>query len=72
MPQNKNETTGLPPGLARPAIRALHAAGITRLEQCARYSDADLARLHGIGPRALDLIRAALHQQDCSIPPAED
>jgi hypothetical protein len=50
-----------PSGMARPALRALFAAGITDLRQLAQLREADLAGLHGIGPRALTLLRDALH-----------
>lgn len=49
-----------PPGLAQPALRALAAAGITRLDQLAGFGEARLAGLHGIGPKALASLRAAL------------
>lgn len=49
-----------PPGLAAPARRALDSAGIARLEQLTRHSQAEVERLHGIGPKALTLLRRAL------------
>lgn len=51
---------GFPPGVAQPALRALAAAGYTRLDQLARIREEDLAKLHGIGPKAIRLIREAL------------
>jgi len=50
-----------PPGLAQPALRALAAAGYTRLEQLSSVTEAELLKLHGMGPKALGLIRNALH-----------
>jgi hypothetical protein len=44
----------LPADLPSPARRALAAAGYTRLEQLTRISEAELRRLHGMGPKALD------------------
>ena len=55
----KTEST-LPAGLASPARRALAAAGISRLEQFAEFSELDLLGLHGMGPRAIDTIRRAM------------
>lgn len=49
-----------PPGLASPALRALAAAGYTHLEQLAKVGEADLLKLHGMGPKAIGLIRSAL------------
>jgi hypothetical protein len=51
---------GLPAGLSRPALRALASAGYTTLEQLAQVREADLAKLHGLGPKGIDLIRTAL------------
>ncbi|MGH9817669.1 MAG: DNA-binding protein [Candidatus Acidiferrales bacterium] len=50
----------LPVGLAKPALRALAGAGYTRLEQLAKVSEDEVMRLHGMGPKALDLLRRAL------------
>lgn len=53
----------LPFGLAQPAVRALHNAGIERLEQLTALRESQVKRMHGIGPRALDLLREALAAQ---------
>ena len=50
-----------PPGIAQPALRALAAAGYTHLEQFTSISEAELLKLHGMGPKAIALIRNALH-----------
>ncbi|GAA0550126.1 helix-hairpin-helix domain-containing protein [Chitinophaga japonensis] len=50
----------LPPGLARPAQRALQAAGYTTLEKLSTLPEAEVARLHGIGPNALVLLKQAM------------
>jgi len=62
MAQNMNDENGfdLLKGLAQPAIRALALAGYTRLEQLANAKEADLLKLHGMGPKAMALIRGAL------------
>jgi len=51
----------LPPGLAKPALRVLSAAGYTRLDQFATIKEAELLKLHGMGPKAIGLIRSALN-----------
>jgi hypothetical protein len=56
----------LPAGLAKPARRALAAAGYTRLEQLAGVSEAELAKLHGMGPKALQQLRQALSDRGLS------
>jgi hypothetical protein len=50
----------LPPGLAKPARRALAGAGYSRLEQFTEVSEKELLRLHGMGPKALDGLRRTL------------
>ena len=54
------------PKLASPARRALAGAGITNLAQLAGMSEADLLRLHGIGPNAIQALRQALQEQGLS------
>ncbi len=50
----------MPAGLAQPALRALVLAGIHSLEQLAERREDDLLALHGMGPRAMAILRAAL------------
>lgn len=54
------------PKLAAPARRALAAAGYTRLSQLTTVSEAELLHLHGMGPKALEQLRAALAAQGLS------
>jgi hypothetical protein len=62
MPDKKEFDTksDLPPGLAQPAIRALTCAGYTKLKQLTKVSDADLLKLHGMGPKAMALLKREL------------
>ena len=53
----------LPSNLAQPAQRALANAGYTRLDQLTTVSEAEIARLHGIGPKALGQLRQALAER---------
>jgi len=53
-------TTPLPPKLGAPAMRALADAGITSLDDLAQWSESDLASLHGVGPKALGILRRAV------------
>ena len=50
----------LPARLAAPARRALAEAGYARLEQLTHVTEAELGQLHGMGPKALRLLREAL------------
>jgi CubicO group peptidase (beta-lactamase class C family) len=52
--------SNLPTGLSQPARRALAAAGYTRLEQLTEVSEAEVMKLHGMGPKALERLRSAL------------
>lgn len=48
------------PALGAPATRALTAAGITTLGHAARRTEAEIAALHGVGPKAVRLLAGAL------------
>ena len=48
------------PKLAKPAQRALASAGYVQLEQLTKVTEAELSKLHGLGPHALARIRNAL------------
>ncbi len=50
----------LPAGLSAPARRALAGAGVTRLEDVAAFTENELMKLHGMGPKALQTLRRAL------------
>lgn len=52
----------LPP-LGRPANSALLQAGITSLEQVALHCPGELLAMHGVGPRAVRLLLAALEER---------
>ena len=58
--QNNQPESDLPARLSKPAQRALASAGYMRLEQLSQGSEADLLKLHGMGPKALGQIREAL------------
>ncbi|WP_410812162.1 DNA-binding protein [Micromonospora sp. 067-2] len=52
----------LPP-VGRPANNALLEAGITTLAEVATHSRRDLLALHGVGPKAVDILAAALAER---------
>ena len=52
-----------PKGVSQPAIRALNAAGYFRLEELAGASESALQRLHGMGPKAIRVIKEALAER---------
>jgi hypothetical protein len=49
--------------VGNPATRAFALAGLTRLEQFTTVREADLLRLHGVGPKAVGVIRRALAER---------
>lgn len=53
----------LPRSIGRTARRVLAIAGYTRLVQLTAVSEAELLRLHGVGPKAIRLLREALAAQ---------
>jgi predicted flap endonuclease-1-like 5' DNA nuclease len=60
-----------PAGVSQPALRALHAAGYTRLEQLTTVTERDLLALHGLGPKAITVLRDALQRQGKSFATAK-
>jgi hypothetical protein len=60
------QESNLPVKLSQPAQRALAGAGIQRLEHLARFSEAEIKQLHGIGPNALSQLRSALAEYGLS------
>jgi uncharacterized protein YdhG (YjbR/CyaY superfamily) len=60
--QNNNDF----PKIGAPATRALEAAGYSRLEQLTKVTEADLGQLHGMGPKALGILRETLKEKGLS------
>lgn len=58
--KNHEQESDFPIKLAKPARRALEHAGYARLEQLAKLSEAELLKLHGMGPKAIEQLRQAL------------
>jgi hypothetical protein len=52
-----------PKGVSQPAIRALASAGYTHLDQLQNASWKHLSSLHGMGPKALGILKDALEEQ---------
>ena len=48
------------PNISKPALRALHGAGYVSLEHLTHVSKAEVAKLHGMGPKALGTLESAL------------
>jgi len=54
------------PKIGAPATRALEAAGYSRLEQLTNVTEAELGQLHGMGPKALGILRETLKENGLS------
>ena len=61
--KNLEPMSDFPAGLSQPALRAFAAAGYTRLDQFTTITEADLLQWHGVGPKAIRLLRSALQVQ---------
>lgn len=48
------------PKIGAPATRALASIGVTSLRQLPKFSEKELAALHGFGPKALRILKEAL------------
>lgn len=57
--QAENPLNDLPKTSA-PAQRALDSVGIATLAQLSRFRRAEIAKLHGMGPKALGILAQAL------------
>lgn len=51
------------PKIGQPAVRALAGIGVQRLEQLTGFRESELRQLHGMGPKALGILRQALAER---------
>jgi hypothetical protein len=63
MAEHAGNAHELPSNIGRPATSALLDAGYVRLEQFDGVRTADLLKLHGVGPKAIRLLREALAER---------
>ncbi|MBW6473530.1 MAG: hypothetical protein K0B14_10425 [Anaerolineaceae bacterium] len=61
--QSKYSGNDFPVGFPKPSLRALEAAGFKNLTDLTRVSEKELLKLHGLGPKAVGIISAALETQ---------
>ena len=54
------------PKLGAPARRALIGAGYTRLKDLTKAKESEILRLHGMGPKAMRVLRDALTERGLS------
>lgn len=61
------DSASLPARIGRPALRALTAAGVTSLHDLSQWRESDLMQLHGVGTRAVSVLRQALEDEGLSL-----
>jgi predicted flap endonuclease-1-like 5' DNA nuclease len=54
------QPSDLPSGIGNPARRALAGVGCWRLDQVAELTEAEIRKLHGVGPKAIRVLHSAL------------
>jgi hypothetical protein len=52
--------------IAAPARRALESKGIQTLRQLSKFSETEIAALHGMGPNAISKLKTALQEKGFS------
>ncbi len=62
----KSHPTSAFPKIGAPATRALESAGYSHLEQLTKITEAELGQLHGMGPKALGILRESLKEKGLS------
>jgi predicted flap endonuclease-1-like 5' DNA nuclease len=55
--------SAFPVGMPGPALRALASAGIRSMRDLASWSERDIAALHGMGPKAMQILRQGLAEK---------
>ncbi|MBC8171192.1 MAG: DNA-binding protein [Anaerolineae bacterium] len=58
--QDHQPASDFPPKLSNPARRALNGAGYFQLEQLTQVTEAELLKLHGMGPKGIRQLREAM------------
>jgi len=61
-----------PKGTGNPASSALEYAGFRTLEDLTRLTEKDLLALHGVGPKALGVLREALAERGLAFREPDD
>jgi predicted flap endonuclease-1-like 5' DNA nuclease len=67
-PKPKPEKThpnaaAFPAGVGGPVLRALATAGIRSMRALTRWTERDLAALHGMGPKGIRILKDALAEE---------
>lgn len=54
------------PKIGNPALRALSNLGVKYLEDLTKYSEEEISSLHGIGPKAIRILKEELEKNNIS------
>ena len=60
---SSNEKAEFPSGIGRPAASAFALAGFKQLEDFTRVTEKEVLKLHGVGPKAVRIIREAMKEK---------
>ncbi|WP_116231646.1 DNA-directed RNA polymerase subunit alpha C-terminal domain-containing protein [Paenibacillus sp. VMFN-D1] len=52
--------------LASPARNALRHHGITSLDELSKFTEKEILKIHGMGPKSLPILRTALEEKGLS------
>lgn len=61
------EKSPLPINIGKPATNALLANGIHYLQDLEKISEKDLVNMHGVGPKAIRLLKKALNEKNLKL-----
>ena len=64
--RREQQNDDLPAGIGQPTRSALALVGISRLEQLTAFSEKQILQLHGVGPKAVGVLRSALASKGLS------
>nr|WP_263314221.1 helix-hairpin-helix domain-containing protein [Mammaliicoccus sp. Marseille-Q6498] len=54
------------PKIGKPATRALNSINVTTLEDVSKYDEKYLSELHGVGPKAIRILKESLEEKGLS------
>ena len=66
MTKNKRAEIAELPKVGQPALRALHSIGLMSLNALTKVTEKEIAELHGIGPKALAILKEAMRKNGLS------
>ena len=65
---NNEPSVDLPRSIGRPATDALNYIGVTTLSQVDQLSDKELLSIHGVGPKAVRILREVIRNGQAKKP----